>query len=825
MEMHHCPRGHRLPGGRLGAVCPTCLAAPPRQDFGVHIPGLDLRSRLGAGGSGQVFLAKDALDGGRIVAVKVVPAAAAEDRDRLAREFAAVARLNHPLIVRVYRSGTTAAAAWFTMDAVDGDPLTAIIPVAPVNRPMFVALMRDVAAALQTAHSSGVFHFDLSPANILVTDDSRPVVIDFGCGRTAEDRRPLLKADTVGVTRGFTAPEIVAGTLGTDYAAADVFGLGAVLVAGLTGHPPSKEMNWPRGVSKDMRAVCAKCLCDDPADRYPTAGALAEDLTRVLTGHPPAARKPGSMTRSWYAVKRRPITVAAVTALSLAAAGAAGFAAYREVSQAAADAAQAKTLTIERLRADADWYARVGDFDRAEKLYAEVSRQSGRLDFSAELKRLRAAFQANRLTADELDAAWNPSGAGPWPGPELQLLRGEYRLTHDDPTGGYADLQGALDRGLLFGDKAYALGLLAKTPGESLKHFRDTATLDPHHRPARAALVMGLTLLGRRDEAWNELSLFRTLFPKDDIIPLAEGLLELAAGKPKGAKLAFARFAERLPAEKAEAYREHVKQYIALDSVVRNANRKPVLLPPGKKPATAADPSAAFAAAFGLEAGTAAMASLREMVPADRPLGLPAPVVAKFLQAGTLYAEAGTKLLVDRDAAGAVKLLDPQLETYPDAALFSLSAGAHFRLMATAYFANDLSTTEKELTLVRDRGEAAVAAPTAFAAGTFAYQGRALAAFATGLLGTGFNQPDPARLRTHLRHLVMDGNDLPDVRREVLHILSNDGFLTPDQARTLYLDWALTAKTDAEPWRLLAELETKLGNGPAAAAAKAKAPR
>jgi serine/threonine-protein kinase len=169
-----------------------------------------------------------------------------------------------------------------------------------------VRLMKAVAVAVQHAHEQGVIHRDLKPANILLTPDGQPKVADFGLARRSGEATLTATGQVLG-TPAYMPPEFTVGGATTAGPTADVYSLGAVLYALLTGRPPflgdsaletmrqvaQDEPVPPRernpGVDRGVQAICLKCLEKTARYRYPSAAAFAADLDRYLRDEPPKA--------------------------------------------------------------------------------------------------------------------------------------------------------------------------------------------------------------------------------------------------------------------------------------------------------------------------------------------------------------------------------------------------------------------------------------------------------------------------------------------------------------------------------------------------------
>src|SRR5262249_36497740 len=179
---------------------------------------------------------------------------------------------------------------------------------------------------------------DLKPANVLLDDQGRPYVADFGLARAIEGDSSLTQSGTILGTPSYMAPEQATGARSGATTAADVYSLGAILYALLTGSPPfqaatpietlrlvmDEEPPTPRTLSpridRDLEAICLKALDKQPKRRYPSASALAEDLERWLAGQPIRARRIGRTERAWRWARRRPAIAALSSLLALVAA-------------------------------------------------------------------------------------------------------------------------------------------------------------------------------------------------------------------------------------------------------------------------------------------------------------------------------------------------------------------------------------------------------------------------------------------------------------------------------------------------------------------------
>lgn len=314
-------------------VSPECISP------GITFGRFRLRSRIGAGRFGVVLLADDPSLQRQVVVKVPLPAVLADPclRERFAREARASARLEHSGIVSVFEAGEIEDLPYLAATFVRGPSLRQWRREHPDPIPVTTAvkLVREVASAVQHAHERGVLHCDLAPANVLLqrvtsdADDSQssdllafaPLVTDFGLARLIDEDPNLTQTFQVAGTPLYMSPEQARGDRRNLTSRTDVYALGVLLYDLLAGRPPflSTEASTvisqvqtdvpepPRkhvtSVPHDLDAICMKCLEKAPQDRYPSAQALADDLTRFLSGLPVVARPVHPLVRGarWVA--------------------------------------------------------------------------------------------------------------------------------------------------------------------------------------------------------------------------------------------------------------------------------------------------------------------------------------------------------------------------------------------------------------------------------------------------------------------------------------------------------------------------------------------
>ncbi|MGC6487969.1 MAG: protein kinase domain-containing protein, partial [Planctomycetota bacterium] len=314
--------------------------------------GFQIERELGAGGMGRVYLARQAHPS-REVALKVMrpDLATAGYMARFRREESILGSLQHPGIAQIFEAGAWTddhGQDWpfFAMEYVRGArTLTEHCALAQPKLEDKVQLFRDICDAVHEAHRRGVVHRDLKPGNLLVDEDGKAKVIDFGVARASgSDSEGFAElthtGEMVGTVR-FMSPEQVEG--GSVEATSDVYSLGVVLYELLCGRSPYGEVAEEvtplalaivktdpvrpsliePSVGGDLEWVLLRCLEKDPARRYPDAGALRDELTAFLAGRPVSAGPPSLTyrTRRFVARNRLAVTLTLLLVVGLSGAG------------------------------------------------------------------------------------------------------------------------------------------------------------------------------------------------------------------------------------------------------------------------------------------------------------------------------------------------------------------------------------------------------------------------------------------------------------------------------------------------------------------------
>ncbi len=361
---------------------PTIAEAGAADGEKVSAPtGYELLREIARGGMGVVYRAQQHRPS-RVVALKRIHGGIASGAAlaRFKLEAEAVATLDHPHIVPIYEVGVLDEQPFFSMKLIEGENLTVWLSrasaLAPSSRParirQGVEMLITVARAVQHAHQRGILHRDLKPGNILLDEEGRPYVTDFGLAKrlgpgnrsASEGPSDVTLSGTIVGTPGYMAPEQAAARKDLT-TAVDVYSLGAILFEVLTGRPPfigdnplevllqatEKEPPRPRSlcshVDRDLEAVCLRCLEKDPSRRLVSALALAEDLERWHAGKPVHTRPASSGERAWRWLRAHPaIAVLSGLLVLFAAAGVVGVALAWRQEMKTRQTAQALSATL-----------------------------------------------------------------------------------------------------------------------------------------------------------------------------------------------------------------------------------------------------------------------------------------------------------------------------------------------------------------------------------------------------------------------------------------------------------------------------------------------
>jgi eukaryotic-like serine/threonine-protein kinase len=286
---------------------------------GTKLGRYEIRSKIGAGGMGEIYLAQDAgLD--RKVALKILPTDVASNRDRMerfVREAKSAAALNHPNIAHTYEIGEADGVYFIAMEFVDGETLRQLIHARQTDLPRLLRHLQHVAEGLAKAHAAGIVHRDLKPDNIMITRDGHAKILDFGLAKLIEPERDsihsgdavsevgtaiLEQCSTPGTilgTAGYMSPEQAQGKTKEIDHRSDIFSFGCILHEAVTRQKAfagkdaidtlNKIIREPAAPITDIRPdapnhlqrIVRRCLAKDPEDRYQTIKDVAIELREL----------------------------------------------------------------------------------------------------------------------------------------------------------------------------------------------------------------------------------------------------------------------------------------------------------------------------------------------------------------------------------------------------------------------------------------------------------------------------------------------------------------------------------------------------------------
>jgi eukaryotic-like serine/threonine-protein kinase len=277
---------------------------------GSRLGPYEILSPLGAGGMGEVYKARDTRLG-REVALKVLPEALAQDRDRLSRfeqEARAASALNHPNIVTVHDIGREGATEFIAMELVDGKTVRELEAAGSMPLRKILSVAAQIAEGLAKAHAAGIVHRDLKPENVMVSKDGFVKILDFGLAKLVEPEsgdvsamptlaRPETHPGTVMGTVAYMSPEQASGEP-LDFRS-DQFSLGSILYEMSTGQKAFQKKTSAETMSaiiRDepeplgklrpelplaLRWMVERCLAKEPEERYASTRDLARDLASM----------------------------------------------------------------------------------------------------------------------------------------------------------------------------------------------------------------------------------------------------------------------------------------------------------------------------------------------------------------------------------------------------------------------------------------------------------------------------------------------------------------------------------------------------------------
>jgi serine/threonine-protein kinase len=265
------------------------------------IPGYTILSKIGAGGSGVVYKARQgSVD--RLVALKILNTQAAADKGFVRRflyEGRAAAQLSHPHIVSVYDAGVAGPYYYMVMEYIPGRTLRDLLNrVGPLSEKKSVEILLQICEALRYLQEKSLVHRDLKPENVMLTRENVAKLCDFGLAKFVQAEQSLTQSGCIMGTPLYMSPEQIRGDRQVDIRS-DLYSLGVTFYTMLCGHPPfegkspvdTMQMHLydpppdpGRAISPDLWLILQKMLEKDPARRYAGPQALSADLSRFLTG-------------------------------------------------------------------------------------------------------------------------------------------------------------------------------------------------------------------------------------------------------------------------------------------------------------------------------------------------------------------------------------------------------------------------------------------------------------------------------------------------------------------------------------------------------------
>jgi serine/threonine protein kinase len=302
--------------GSEGLVDPETDLPLPRpvnytlKSLPTKIGDYELQEVIGRGGMGVVYRARQ-MSLNREVAVKMIQENRPlnpENRNRFFTEAEATARLDHPCIVPVYEVSEHEGQPFFSMQLIRGQTLAERLHQGPLPQRKAAKIMADVSRGIAYAHSLGILHRDIKPSNVMLDENDRVRVTDFGLAKLADSHDSLTRTGATVGTPSYMAPEQAAGRSTLVGPRSDVYALGAVLYHLLAGRPPLiadspiqlamqiLEQEPPPlrllepSIDRDLEMIVARCIQKPPDLRYSSADALADDLEAFLRDEPVQAR-------------------------------------------------------------------------------------------------------------------------------------------------------------------------------------------------------------------------------------------------------------------------------------------------------------------------------------------------------------------------------------------------------------------------------------------------------------------------------------------------------------------------------------------------------
>jgi serine/threonine protein kinase len=311
---------------------------PPLIQPGDVVGDFEVVREVGRGAMGVVYEARQRSLPRRVALKTLLPNGDRSWMRRFRTETSAAARLSHPGIAPVFAVGRHGRTPWYAMEYVDGRAVSSLLRRdGAMEARRAAAIVRDAALALDHAHAQGVVHRDVKPGNLILRKDGRVVLTDFGLAKRMADGDASVTAPGGFVgSPNYLSPEQARG--GEVTPATDVYGLGVTLYRMTTNRPPFRSEDTAtllRSIAeseppplrsvrpdlpRDLETIVATCMEKEPARRYPSARAVADDLDRFLHDEPLARRARGPIRSArGFVARHRGAVLAASVALGIAA--------------------------------------------------------------------------------------------------------------------------------------------------------------------------------------------------------------------------------------------------------------------------------------------------------------------------------------------------------------------------------------------------------------------------------------------------------------------------------------------------------------------------
>ena len=286
---------------------------------------------LGSGGMGKVYRVSDTLVH-RTVALKTLVNG---NPERFRIEAMAMARLNHENIIRIFDIGVDGNIHYLTMELIQGTNLKTALREQKFDLQRKIEIFISIGDAIHYAHSQGIIHRDLKPGNIMLTDQGKVCIMDFGLARVLGENHNLSRTGNVIGTPFYMSPEQAQGKKRLIDARSDVYSLGVILYRMLTGHlpftsknftellaeisemPPPLPSKYNKEITVDLQNICLKALEKSRTKRYQSAAALVEDLLRYTRGEAVVATSTRAQQIFWYKIKANRQKIKAALLMSL----------------------------------------------------------------------------------------------------------------------------------------------------------------------------------------------------------------------------------------------------------------------------------------------------------------------------------------------------------------------------------------------------------------------------------------------------------------------------------------------------------------------------